>query len=278
MQCEQCGVTFTESKNRGGYQRFCSSTCCRAWHHAHKPAFVAGLSCICKNCGQTFNPKARDRTTFCSRACAFEYKSAQSKQNAVIPEPRFCKVCGKAITSPRATAYCSDECRKEIARQTSQRIAASKKALKQVLCAECGKPFVPEYGDARRKFCSDKCNARYHKRIMRGTEAGKNATRRHNHSRRARLRNAFIESVDPSMVYDRDGWICKICGKPVDRLLSFPDPMSASLDHVVPLVRGGMHEASNVQLAHFICNSRKSGNLDSEIVVTGRGRLQNPRS
>ena len=28
-------------------------------------------------------------------------------------------------------------------------------------------------------------------------------------------------------------------------------------DHILPLAAGGVHENANVQLAHFICNSRK---------------------
>jgi 5-methylcytosine-specific restriction endonuclease McrA len=29
------------------------------------------------------------------------------------------------------------------------------------------------------------------------------------------------------------------------------------LDHIVPLSRGGTHEPSNVQLAHYGCNSKR---------------------
>ncbi|MEO3856223.1 HNH endonuclease signature motif containing protein [Acrocarpospora sp. B8E8] len=30
-----------------------------------------------------------------------------------------------------------------------------------------------------------------------------------------------------------------------------------TLDHVIPLAKGGLHEPGNLQLAHFICNSTK---------------------
>lgn len=36
--------------------------------------------------------------------------------------------------------------------------------------------------------------------------------------------------------------------------------MSASLDHVVPLSKGGDHTRSNSVVAHLICNIRKSSN------------------
>ena len=33
--------------------------------------------------------------------------------------------------------------------------------------------------------------------------------------------------------------------------------MSASLDHVMPLIAGGQHTRHNTQIAHWICNVRK---------------------
>jgi 5-methylcytosine-specific restriction endonuclease McrA len=65
------------------------------------------------------------------------------------------------------------------------------------------------------------------------------------------------EDIDPTAVFERDGWICGICGKKVNPRLKYPDPRSASLDHIVPLNKGGDHVWSNVQLAHFGCNSGK---------------------
>lgn len=58
-------------------------------------------------------------------------------------------------------------------------------------------------------------------------------------------------------IYVRDGWICGICAQPVDPNLRYPDLMSASLDHVVPLSKGGAHTKANVRLAHWICDSRR---------------------
>ncbi|MEV6398476.1 HNH endonuclease [Streptomyces sp. NPDC051907] len=37
--------------------------------------------------------------------------------------------------------------------------------------------------------------------------------------------------------------------------------MSASLDHIIPLARQGDHTRINVQLAHLLCNLRKSDKL-----------------
>lgn len=46
-----------------------------------------------------------------------------------------------------------------------------------------------------------------------------------------------------------------------DRSLPSMHPMAPSLDHKVPLSRGGAHVESNCALAHRICNIRKGSDL-----------------
>lgn len=53
--------------------------------------------------------------------------------------------------------------------------------------------------------------------------------------------------------------ICALCGRPVDKTLKAPDPMSATVDHIIPLNRSGHpSDINNLQLAHWICNRLKS--------------------
>jgi len=66
-----------------------------------------------------------------------------------------------------------------------------------------------------------------------------------------------IDRVDPWDVHERDGWICQLCGAPVDRDLPWPHPRSVTLDHVQPISRGGSHIAVNLQTAHWECNMIK---------------------
>ena len=60
--------------------------------------------------------------------------------------------------------------------------------------------------------------------------------------------------------------VCGICGKPVDKSLKYPDPMSAVIDHIIPVngpggLKGHPSDLSNLQLAHFSCNRQKSNKL-----------------
>jgi 5-methylcytosine-specific restriction endonuclease McrA len=78
--------------------------------------------------------------------------------------------------------------------------------------------------------------------------------RKWENDRRAKKKAQFIESVDPNIVYARDGGICKLCMKKINNELW-------EVDHIIPLSRGGEHSYVNAQLAHAICNRKKWANL-----------------
>jgi 5-methylcytosine-specific restriction endonuclease McrA len=50
--------------------------------------------------------------------------------------------------------------------------------------------------------------------------------------------------------------------------MPYKDP--ATLDHVIPLAKGGQHEVSNLAAAHWLCNLRKHARLEDD---TGQRRL-----
>ncbi len=70
-----------------------------------------------------------------------------------------------------------------------------------------------------------------------------------------------VEPISEKSVYLRDGWKCQICHKRVNKKLRYPNPMSPSLDHIIPLSKGGNHIYANVQLAHWICNISKHNRI-----------------
>lgn len=84
---------------------------------------------------------------------------------------------------------------------------------------------------------------------------------RHAAIRRARLLSATTEDFDRIEVFERDGWVCQICRAPVDRARPWRGPRSPTLDHIVPLARGGSHSRTNAQTACFTCNVRKGACL-----------------
>jgi 5-methylcytosine-specific restriction endonuclease McrA len=64
-------------------------------------------------------------------------------------------------------------------------------------------------------------------------------------------------------IYERDGWRCGLCRRKIRRDLDYPHPLSASLDHVIPLVHGGPHLRSNAQAAHLRCNVIKRDKIEN---------------
>ena len=85
--------------------------------------------------------------------------------------------------------------------------------------------------------------------------------RKHHLNRKARQRNAFVAEVNRIEIFERDSWICQICGDVVNSNFKHPDPFSASLDHIIPYAKGGTHEPSNTQLTHLRCNLSKGAKL-----------------
>lgn len=55
---------------------------------------------------------------------------------------------------------------------------------------------------------------------------------------------------------------CGICGKPVDFELKYPHPLSACIDHIIPVAKGGHpSDIDNLQLAHWTCNRQKADRI-----------------
>lgn len=91
-------------------------------------------------------------------------------------------------------------------------------------------------------------------------EANPEKIRMKHQMRRAILAGAGAEDVDPNEIYERDGDLCGICGTLVI-------PAERSLDHIVPIARGGAHTYANLQLAHRRCNYSKGAKLMEELGV-----------
>lgn len=87
--------------------------------------------------------------------------------------------------------------------------------------------------------------------------------RRKDSARKARRRAKAMGCARAKFVYldnirERDNQMCHLCNKWVSI-------HEASLDHVIPLSRGGEHTAENILLAHKVCNSKKGDRLMGEI-------------
>jgi 5-methylcytosine-specific restriction endonuclease McrA len=78
----------------------------------------------------------------------------------------------------------------------------------------------------------------------------------------------YVPGITLKKLIQRDGLQCKICGKmcnPDDHSwANHSGPMRPSVDHIIPLAKGGPHDWDNVQVAHIICNSAKGDKVVNE--------------
>lgn len=236
LYCQDCGANI---RHRHWTAKYCVPCAAKrrkaswhAWDDRRRPMVEQ-----CTGCGKPF--PAPQVLQFCSRSC----NAKRGRASQTLPEPvtRACVACGGSFSTnhPRRTA-CGRTC---------LAWAYLHPGVVRVLdreCLHCLTPFRAK--TAKRRFCSPGCSQ----------ASGRSR-------REKRLNGVFIEEVSKTVVADRDKWTCQLCNKRVLKKLSYPHPMSWSLDHVVPISLGGEHSYANAQLAHLVCNIRK-GNRISEPV------------
>lgn len=84
------------------------------------------------------------------------------------------------------------------------------------------------------------------------------------HRRRAIKMDVDADLIDRRAVFERDNNACQLCGDPMDMSKKTPHPLAPTIDHIVPISRGGTHTMDNIQSAHFHCNISK-GNRDAPL-------------
>jgi 5-methylcytosine-specific restriction endonuclease McrA len=85
-------------------------------------------------------------------------------------------------------------------------------------------------------------------------------------NRQLAIKTTIAEKFTAEEIFKRDGWRCHICRKSVRREPRFNwDPLSASLDHIVPLSKGGAHIRENVACAHLKCNQAKRASMGAGV-------------
>lgn len=55
----------------------------------------------------------------------------------------------------------------------------------------------------------------------------------------------------------RGRWECHLCGEKIPKSAKWPDPLFGTVDHVLPLAKGGAHSYANCKPAHLKCNRIK---------------------
>ena len=227
------------------YKVYCSTQCSNARGGRQRGTKTMR---ICEVCQKRYKSSYLEQRT-CGRVCG-RVISTRSVPNERGPSRRIdlhqCGSCFSWLSQP-GRKFCSADCMRAAKRRTRVSTATPTTTT----CRNCGGAYT-----TRTRRNGGTCLA-CQKRLAR-------------QRRRATKTAAFVEPVYRQRIYERDRWRCRLCGKPVKRTAVVPHPMAPTLDHIIPLAAGGTHEPSNVQCAHFICNSIKSaGGGGEQLLLLG---------
>jgi hypothetical protein len=123
-------------------------------------------------------------------------------------------------------------------------------------CVVCDTPVQRPADSRRRTTCSVTCRTvvQWGQRLAQPSAY----QWRYDVEKRARDNGCLIiNTFDRVEVFDRDGWLCQMCGITCTE----PDPYtltSATVDHVIPLSKQGDHSLANTQTCCLSCNSSKA--------------------
>ena len=254
--CERCGAEFVVTQPS---KRFCSERCRKRAEEQRrarrrgvkprragkprKPPVGFTRSCASPPCEEVFTTR-RSYQKYCSPRCS---RRARNRRQREARQDWPCAAEGCERPGVNSSQLCDMHFRRR----------------------QRGIPFdQPVYGSGPKTCTVEGCSnrtywlkmCRRHYRLFHAANGADWAAvelESSNNKAKTELYGGEWSHVNRVEVFERDGWVCQLCGERVDPLLKGPDPLAASLDHIVPVSLGGDHLPENCQLAHLGCNSSK---------------------
>lgn len=295
--CAQCGTEFT---SRQPNAKYCTSKCRdRAKYLRTKNSPTPRTQKQCAGCDKTFTPH-HPLAAYCTKKCQ---KTAEARRHRQQKSPnrgtasKTCATCNTPFTpNTPATKYCSSICRKEAKRKSDREFMREWRAKNPERNAERRKREDPEARRQRVKRWRDNNPERAHalakacRQANRETEAARQrkwrqspygaiackearrrwALRTPEAAGEIRARRAKAEAegnATPALIqakWEASSGICCLCGESINPDLKSPDAMSLTVEHKVPIARGGRHDIDNIDFAHRVCNSSKGARTTEE--------------
>lgn len=242
---------------------------------------------VCSYCGRSFEAHNKSKM-YCSRKCrdiAYKTNKGLNVNTNLEPYHKTCIICGKQYETYRDNSLCcSPKCTEENKKQKAKKYKkihprktkhtqdeyknivkaqAEQRKLKKELenewirlshtvertCVICGSKFYCLDREIN-KTCSHECSRKYinqrsDKRISKA------------------IRKDFISL---RRLYKRDKGICYLCGEKCDfsskniskKGTEYCGDLYPTIEHVIPISKGGLHSWDNVRLACWKCNTKKA--------------------
>lgn len=200
----------------------------------------------CAYCGTTF--RGPNNKKYCTKECASnaykEKQRAEYRTSSKCKRETHCRMCGVELPEYK-TRFCCMGCKDRYNRLKNGRLSHSEELTRN--CIICGKEF--KTWRSIQWTCSPECEK---VKIRQRSDA--------------RLRGKIIDKdITLIKLADKYQGKCQICGEPVDWDDCIEKDgtiicgnMYPSIDHILPISKGGLHSWDNIQLAHRICNCKKS--------------------
>lgn len=244
LNCAQCGNEFECSHKR----KYCGPECRPS---TALPAYEPKdkRTSRCELCGTEYQTHIKGRK-YCSRRCnvaSWREKNLGRHRpivKAVVKE--FKRIADRRDASIRKQEYV-------------RRKIVKRKAQLNHSCASCS----THLGEKKRKtkYC-DPCRNEISRARKRADKA----------LRRARIRSGRVdgECVDPFDIFERDGWLCHLCGcKTLKSKRGSNHNKAPELEHILPLSKGGRHTASNLACSCRECNGAKGATIMGQPSLLG---------
>ena len=263
----------------GQEQTYCSRTCGYRTRRGCKPKDEARRF-ECGHCAKSFESTYHD-AMYCSKRCkTAAWKAANPDRLSLLRQrerrpvrllscyvAKHCDRCGVAGGARRSWTLCPCCIRRdqrEAARDAAKACAeAQHKAAGRVTeCEECRSCFCPLYGSSAAALCRPCADAR--------TRQQRRAAKKF---REALKRGAAGgEHVRKEKVFERDGWLCRLCGVATPKHLTGTYEHNApELDHIIPVTRDGLHTYANTQCLCRSCNGWKAARTMDEVIAELEG-------
>jgi 5-methylcytosine-specific restriction endonuclease McrA len=218
-----------------------------------------GLS-HCQYCGKSL--QGLSRTGRARRNCSDPCRNKAANRTKVSPVPKVeisCELCATKFVARLGIRFCSIKCRRT---NTIQKQKAKRQAIYEqkypdgivtVVCTWCNLPRSYQFGSSTPTAYHPKCTI----------EAQRARYRIKTVKRQGLVNNPSRLAADE--VIRVHGQNCSICGELIDLTLKRTSSMGLTVDHWIPLSKGGSDDMTNLRPAHWICNRRKSDSLPKEV-------------
>lgn len=136
----------------------------------------------------------------------------------------------------------------------AEKALATAKQFEMAICECCGGVYMKKHRNS--KYCSIECVNRVNNAVQKDRRVQRIAAKKR-------------DPITLERLFEKEKGICYLCGGVCDRnaftvredgtFIAFNE--YPSIDHVIPISRGGTHTWDNVRLAHRLCNTLKGTNV-----------------